>query len=190
MNTGIRIHYEFPVVVASDATIYPVNFKMDIRLNAITMNSEEHSIAIHRLEFFMKEIFRDSLIIEKTNPALSKLKKTKLTNIVVELPGPPVDQLVGLVLFNKLQAIIEHVFVVDNLEIIGDKGNLHYTIEEEIDINEDGKTLNWWDRSDITVNDDTKHPMSDFSWDDVDLEFPEYDEDGEIIVIEGDNETE
>jgi hypothetical protein len=171
-NTSLQHDISFHSIFVVDTAIYPVNFKVNIRYDVASFNSEEHTIAIRRILFFFNEVLNKSIFIAKDNPILSKMKKFKGPNIFVELPDVPSEHILGLLLYDKIQAIVQDVFVIDTFTILGDYGNISYVIDSETKFVDEGEDV-WWERPDPSVSDDYKANVNQLTWDMLELTLDE-----------------
>lgn len=77
---------------------------------------KEHTIAMERLEFFIKNVITNSVFVnEENHEAIEKYIDAGLE--VVTLPGEPFDQIVAMVLLLKLNAIMENRIKITDLTI-------------------------------------------------------------------------
>jgi len=186
MNVRLKHEVTFSSVVFDGPVIFPNNFHVEINLITETENTTRQNIAIQRVLFFICDILEGCILIDKDNPNLNKLKKISGGTMIVELPGEPRDQLIGILLYHKLCAITEDNFEIDTLIIGSDRfNNLSYTIDDFGEFGIDGTP--WWDREDLTICERKSHPLNKLNWADIDLD---WDSGDKVQNNEGNNKVE
>mgnify|MGYP003352189095 CR=1 FL=1 len=134
--------------------------------------------------------------IENTIFVDSKDRETCLKFIqaglnVTSMPGDPADQLIGIMLFHKLNAIMEDRIKIMEIEISSGTGVIYLHSENEN--SEDLIHPDWWHTSDLT-HCDFSAPESEKvlsipqtnAWRDVDLSWPDEPADepnGNVVVF-------
>lgn len=170
MEVKLSYDIDFSAIIVDEHKIFPNTFKVQINVFTAIDDGYEQNIAFQRILFFIKEMLEKSIFIKNDNPNLSILKDTFKNNHIILLPAEPYDQIIGFILYNKLMAITEDRFELDNI-IIGSKEAdfIMYTIDDLNDFDLDETTVNWWNNSSLTASNDPKEIESNVSWEDVDL---------------------
>jgi hypothetical protein len=157
-----------------------------------TRDPANHNVAFERIKYFVYEQLDSSIFINSDHQdQCERFAAAGLS--VTTMPGEPVDQLIGLMLYHKLNAIMEDRIVVDETEIssvLGESmvylhsGNEHTDVEQFPD---------WWTAEDPTnsnymsLNADKVVTMhSAGAWRELELAWPESDtatETGNIVVF-------
>jgi len=140
-----------------------------------TYDTQEQSIAFQRMKHFVyteldSTIFVGSELQDKCN----QLTQAGLN--VTTLPGAAVDQLIGIMLFHKLNAIMEGRIVVVEVEISAGDGVIYLHSENET--SESIPQPDWWHQADLVHSEllstaDNRisiHPVA--TWRDLDLDWP------------------
>ena len=184
MNVKLSYDIDFSAVAIIENSLIPVDYELTMHMYTATENNEYQNIAMQRVQFFIKELIHHSTFIDRNSSHFTKVTKMFDTNIV-EFPEDPFDQIVGLVLLQKLTAITEGKYDIERLEIGSQNfSGLRYTVDEFInfsDIHRPKKSC-WWNRNDLTINDLTKNSLAKASWKDVGLEWDMLPTDSEIIL--------
>jgi len=117
----------------------------NVNLDLVTVSDDggDHNIAYERMKYWIGRVLDDSILIGHTDPALEDV--SRLNGRVIVLPDEPVDQIVGIMLYLKLNAIMENRIVVAATEIWstqGDQTSYIHTAGENLgpDLGQDG----WW----------------------------------------------
>jgi len=194
----------FSAVVIEGNKIYPNSFYLKINMVTISDNSVFQNVAIQRILFFLNEVINGSVLCKVTNPIANRFIRMAKDSNVILLPEEPFDQVIGMILYSKLNSIIEGNLEIDTLTIGSEFApDLTYTIEDFEDFSFDDSKVEfpWWERSDLTTSNTLKamKKTPDWStfglgWDakissqsGVDFIFePEYNqEQPEVVVLEG-----
>ncbi len=111
---------------------------------------KEHTIAMDRLDFFIKTIVTNSVFInEEKHKEIEKYVEAGLN--VITLPSEPFDQIVAMVILLKLNSIMENRIKITDLTVSSLLGEgIRYPIVSETAENADIMLGDkWWYRSDI-----------------------------------------
>lgn len=131
----------------SSGLVYQDNFSINhylVELSMLTACNDhgEQNRAYDRLGIFIGEILQDSILISDSSPDLSKWSSTGARTIT--LPEEPVDQVLGIMLYTKLNAIMEQRIIVTEVKISSRLGDdmvyLHNHNENLGPLEQDG----WW----------------------------------------------
>lgn len=86
---------------------------------------DDHIIALDRINYIFDTCNDSCFIHQENTKKIKALKNCDMT--VIDLPQEPVDQIVGLVLFYKINAVCEDRFLCTDLDISSDLGShIHY----------------------------------------------------------------
>lgn len=97
------------------------HFNCQLDLLTVSESASEQNIAYERMKYFMHHVMDDSILIGSDDPALDRYMETGAR--VVVLPDEPVDQIVGIMLYLKLNAIMENRMVVSRTETWSTQGD-------------------------------------------------------------------
>ena len=123
--------------------------KFNIVLNLLTGSEdvEEQNIALDRIKYLIKEEVEHSIFVHQQEKAL--IKKLEAAGMrVIALPEDPVDQIIGMALYYKLNAIVEDRMTILQTRIsseIGENMTYFHCEDEPAGPFED---KGWWDFSD------------------------------------------
>lgn len=175
MNVQLDYESNFSAVIVNSNKIYPNTFRY--KLTLITNSDDEaiQNIAFDRVKFLLTEVFYNSIILNKSNPHY-EFFQTLMPGRIVTLPHEPYDQIIGLALFSKINAIMNDHIVLVELSISSIAGgDLWYNIDSEdsLDIFKDDPRVKskkaWWLREDIQTCDDSGQVNEQLSWADLAL---------------------
>jgi hypothetical protein len=155
--------------------------------------AELTNTAFERLKYFVNETMDSTVFMNSSNQAAIE-RYTSAGISVTTLPNEPVDQIVGVMLFHKLNAIMEGRISVIETEISSHLGDNMVYIHSENEITTDMTIPNWWSSPDLVHNDLTTGtgdnifaiPYSGPTWRDLDLAWPdeEIKETGNVVFAE------
>lgn len=184
MNVKLSYDIDFSAVAIIENSLIPVDYELTMHMYTATENNEYQNIAMQRVQFFIKELIHHSTFIDRNSSHFTKVTKMFNTNIV-EFPEDPFDQIVGLVLLQKLTAITEGKYDIERLEIGSQNfSGSRYTVDEFINFSDvfRSKKSCWWNRNDLTINNLPKNSLAKATWKDVGLEWDMLPTDSEIIL--------
>jgi hypothetical protein len=132
MSTRIEKDFTFHSAVHFNEKFIINSFTVTTSIIVETEDIREQNVAMERLEYFFNEVFANSIFIDSTLE--SQIQKYKQVGIkVIALPEEPYDQIIGMVILLKLNAIMEGKMFVTDLNIssyLSDE--VRFTIVSEI----------------------------------------------------------
>lgn len=140
-----------------------------------TDDDNQQSVAYERMKWWMHHAMSDSILLDENDPLLSAYKSTRQRVLV--LPSEPVDHLVAIMLYLKLNAIMEGRLIIDEIKLSSDQGDHMCYLYSEYS---DGAVFDikgWWNdprpawkHKDATQNDSNIVELNrEFEWTDVGL---------------------
>ena len=152
MNIKIRHETTFTAGVHWMDKLYMTNYTVNIHLITNCLEPEEQNIAMDRLKVMVREQFTSSVFINQNNQ--KQIKKYLAAGVeVTPMPEDPLDQIVGIMLFCKLSAVMEGRLLIANLELNSELGDMifySHTIDEPVGPFADA---GWWNSADPVHND-------------------------------------
>jgi hypothetical protein len=172
------IHFETGVVMNT--------YSVDLQMITKSSNHVDQNIAMERLKYIIYEQFADAIILGSEHKKLAK-KYQDVGFRTIILPDEPADQLTGLALYCKLQAVTEDVIDILDISIRSSIGGgvsyLHHDEETLGPYETDG----WWSDSGPSCSQSTPTKkkvvkLNNPTWKSLELDW----DDGETedIVIE------
>lgn len=188
---NVRLKYEMPMTAA---IYFGERFRVntyEISFHFITNSesSEDNNIALERIKYFVNTVMDSTVFINQNNIDQSR-KLVEAGCSVTTLPEEPVDQIVGMMLFCKFNAICDDYLKIIDLEIAsvcgGDVWYKHNFLESLGPFEEDG----WWNQNNLAhadsriYNSDSKvfKIYKDTEWHDIDLHWSHQDTDSEDVA--------
>lgn len=200
MNARFKYSTYFPACVYYNNTFIINSYRVALSFITATNEPTDHEIALERVKYFIHNRLSNSVFIHKDNQ--SQCQAFSAANVpVTTLPMEPFDQVIGIALYSKLNAILEDCVLITDIEISSDLGDnisyLHSDDEAVGPFEENG----WW------TNPDTSHCDYDFviddkvvaltknkTWSDLDLDWDqntvENEDDNRLVLADfKNNET-
>jgi hypothetical protein len=154
-----------------------------------SMDLLEQNIAFCRARHFIHNQIENSIFMNSNDPKCSEFVRLGLN--ITTLPGDPADQLVGIMLFHKLNSIMEDRIRLLEIEI--STGDAVVYLHGEDETAEFLERPDWWATSDL-VHSDYAAPDSNnvvaipqsTVWRDLDLAWPDDpngDDSGNVVVF-------
>ena len=161
------------------------SYHVDMQMMTVSNSSYDQNIALTRIKYVIFEEFCNSIFIEETETdAIAAYEAAGLK--CVAFPTGPVDQIVGLALFFKLNSITEGMMQILDLNLHSDAGGgvtyLHNDDEEPGPFDDDG----WWHGSNPICSAGRQTgkvvPIADVTWKSLDLEWDDETDEPEVEV--------
>lgn len=177
MNVRLKYFIEFTAGIFYQGAMQMNNYRVTLHMITLSTDSNEHNKALDRIKVFLNYCIDSTVFINSEYED----KCTQLSQAGVKittLPTEPVDQIVGMMLYSKLNAIMEERMFVHEIEIASSLGDnivyLHCDEENLGPFEKDG----WWNNADLIhydtdlINHDNIVPMHRANaWRDLDLDW-------------------
>lgn len=146
MSTRLKKSFGFYTGLIYQSQFLVNHWNVNLDLITVSDDSNDHNTAYERMKYWIGRVLDDSILVGNTDPSLDDV--SRLNGRVIVLPDEPVDQIVGIMLYLKLNAIMENRIVVAATEIWSTQGDqtsyIHSTGENlGPDLSQDG----WWSDS-------------------------------------------
>lgn len=138
-----RVWY-FSALVVSERYDRPTinTYSVKSEFTAMVENNQQHNIAYRRMKFWLHEVMEGCVLMSQDDERLKSWQETGMK--ILCLPEDPVDQLVGIMLYSKLSAIVDPHIMVDQISISSplddDVIYHHYSDEDQGPLCRQG----WW----------------------------------------------
>lgn len=179
MNVRLHCPIEFTAGIYFDGMLRMNRYNIRLWMMTTTTDSESHNVAFDRMKFFIGESLDSGVFINGSNTEQCKLLANAGVKIIT-LPDEPVDQLIGIMLYCKLNAICEDRMIIGEVEISSELGgSVTYMHGDEESIGPYDQKGWWHDssllyyNSKITETENIVSIGSVASWRDLDLHWPE-----------------
>lgn len=168
MNVNLKYSLDFVAGSWFEQELLMCNYTIDLHLLTQSMDPADQNIAIERVRWFVENQLHSSIIVNQAEADRAEVFYDVGFNVCT-LPEEPVDQVLGIVLHSKLNAIMEGRIVIKTLSIKSDTGGIEY-IHNDNEITELLGDSGWWFEPtprchDIESDEQDKEP----EWKDVEL---------------------
>lgn len=143
MNVRLKKRFNFYAGLVHDERFFVNHYELDLSMFTATNDHIEQNISYDRLRTWMHEILDDSILIGHSSPVLNTWQSTNSRLIV--LPEEPVDQVIGIMLYSKLNAIMEDRMIITDVEISSTQGDrMRYLHSQNENIGAGFQQTGWW----------------------------------------------
>lgn len=164
-----------------------------IHMTTNSTDAADHNVAFERIKYFVYNCLDSAVFINgEEQEQCQRFAEAGIK--AVTMPGDPVDQLIGLMLYYKLNAVMEDRIIVDETEISSLLGENMVYLHSDNETTDVGEPPAWWSNTEpcyndfVTVSADKVVAMHATSaWRDLDLAWTEPEiqvETGNIVVFQ------
>lgn len=181
MNVRLKHDMTFTAGVYYNGELRMNNYNLRLWMITNTIEPASHNISFERIKYFIYSEMDSTIFINGNDEEQCQQLAAAGLNITT-MPGEPVDQLVGLMLYYKLNAIIETRMTIVETELSSIMGENMSYLHSENEMTENVVRPDWWTSADL-VHCDIKLMDSDkvvtlhqsSVWRDLELSWPNYD---------------
>ena len=178
MNVRLRTSISFVAGVFYEGMVRMNNYHVSLSMTTNSGSSENYNIALDRMKYFFAECIDSSILInEEETDQCKKFVKAGLK--LVTLPEEPVEQIIGMKLYCKLNAIADDHIIVNEVEISSELGDQVVFFHSDGEFQGPFVESGWWSQSDLThynkelnVKDNIMSMSRRNTWKDLDLDWP------------------
>lgn len=121
MNVRLKKRFEVMSGMIYQEQFATNRYTIDLSLLTVSEDHEQQNIAYDRMKFWIYRVLQDGILISENSEKLQAWAATE--SRIMALPEDPVDQVVGIMLYLKLNSIMENRIVVTDLEISSTEGD-------------------------------------------------------------------
>jgi predicted Fe-Mo cluster-binding NifX family protein len=152
MNVRLKHDVHFTAGIYYNGRVHMNNYSVRLWLMTNSHTATDHNTAFERIKYFVFNELDSTVFINSDHAGMCQRLSTAGFKITT-LPGEPVDQLVGIVLHSKLNAITEDRMIVVETEISSAMGeNVTYLHSDE-ERSDDISLPDWCASADLTHSD-------------------------------------
>jgi hypothetical protein len=179
MNIRLQYDLDFLAGVYYEDQLQMNRYTVSLNLLTKTRDSASTNIALDRAKAFVHGALESSVFINQANQERAEMMQLMGINVTT-LPEEPVDQIIGMMLYYKLNAIMEDRMTVTGLDIASTLGDSVWYQHDEDDLSGPFAQDGWWYRASMqnesverdTVPDNVVKVMST-GWYEMNLDWPE-----------------
>lgn len=146
MNVRLQYDIEFLAGIYYNEELQLNNYSASISMVTKTIDPIETNIAMDRLKFFINEVMANAVFINQAHTEQAETLNWCGANVTT-LPEEPLDQIIGMMLFYKLNAIMEDRIEITSLSISSTLGEGMWYLHDEEDAVGPFSTKGWWNDS-------------------------------------------
>lgn len=150
MTARIARSFDFQTGTYFSGDFYVNSYEVDVQFSVETLSIREQNIALERIKYYIAECLEHSIFItESDTVAIDKFLDADLK--VCTLPEEPYDQIVGIMLLSKLNAITEGRLIATDISIssrMSDGVICHHDMDENLG---PFRLAGWWNDSSTKI---------------------------------------
>jgi hypothetical protein len=114
MNVKLGYTIEFTAGIWWDNQLLMNNYTVTFKMTTATKNRVNHNVALKRLQYLIQAEFTDAVFIDETDTDQIDLLRAAKVRLIT-LPDSPIDQILGMMLYSKCNAVMEDNMVVNSV---------------------------------------------------------------------------
>jgi len=147
MNVRLRYSTVFTAGIFYADQMRMNNYQVKLHLVTNSEEGDDHNIALDRIKYFLHNQLNSTVFINSAE--FEQCRTLTAAGIkLTTLPEDPLDQVIGIMLYCKLNAILENRMIINEIEICSELGEnivyLHNSEDAQGPFAEEG----WWSESD------------------------------------------
>jgi hypothetical protein len=191
---NVRLKYDFPFTagIYHNGNFYMNNYTLRVLMATVSEDPDDQSTAFERLKYFIYTCMESTVFIDVAETEQCNRYVQAGLNITT-MPGAPVDQLIGIMLYHKLNAVMENRMIVFETELSSAVGEYMVYLHSEEEHTVGYVQPEWWDTADLTHNEIAPSNLDNVvaipqatSWGELDMAWIDdvaSDESGNVVVF-------
>ena len=179
MNVRLQYELDFLAGIYFSNHLELNSYSASINLLTQCTDHSHTNIAMDRIKAFVYGELENTIFINQQNKEQAELLCMLGCNVTT-LPEEPVDQIVGMMLYHKLNAIMEGRMLVTDINIQSTLGDSVWYQYDEDDLAGPFAADGWWNQPTTKHNDIDLHEQESnvvkvvsYNWNEYNLEWPE-----------------
>ena len=192
MNVRLKYDMQFTAGIWYDNALRMNNYNVRLWMTTNSDNAQDQNTAFERIKYFVYTQMDNTIFINQTElDQCNQLVRAGLN--ITTMPGDPVDQLIGIMLYYKLNAITEDHMIIVETELSSSQGENITYLHSDFETSTGYEQPSWWTGSDLTHSDlmlmDSEKIVSmsqGVAWRDLEMswqQLPHTDATGNIVVF-------
>ena len=178
MNVRLEYDMHWRAAIWFENCLQINSYNMELAITTNTSNADDHVVSLNRLNHFIYNEMANTVYIHQEDVA--QIQALTAAGIkVTTLPEQPIDQIIGIALYCKLNAILQERMFVNGVTIQSDLGDnvryLHNDHESTGPLGQEG----WWQdstpmHSNFKTSASKKHVVRlnrTLTWQDLEMEW-------------------
>jgi hypothetical protein len=179
MNVRLQYDLEFLAGIYYEDQLQMNRYTVSLNLLTKTKDSVSTNIALDRVKAFVHGALESTVFINQDNQERAEFMQMMGIRVTT-LPEEPVDQIIGMMLYYKLNAIMEERMAVTGLDISSTLGDSVWYQHDEEDMSGPFAQDGWWHRASMqheTIDRESEPgnvvKVVSTGWHELNLEWPE-----------------
>lgn len=143
MNVRLQYDIDFMAGIYYEDTLQLNQYSVALNLVTKTTDPEETNIAMNRVKCFIWSELENTVFINQAHAEKAELLSLLGINVTT-LPEEPVDQIIGIMLYCKLNAIMEGRMTITSLDIQSTLGDQVWYLHDDEDALGPFAVDGWW----------------------------------------------
>lgn len=143
MNVRLQYEFDFLAGIYYEDRLQMNSYSLSMSMLTKTVDAASTNIAMERLKFFLQTQIESTVFINQNNMPKAEMLALLGANVTT-LPEEPVDQIVGMMLYYKLNAIMEGRLEIAQLDINSTLGDGVWYMHDEEDNPGPFGAKGWW----------------------------------------------
>jgi hypothetical protein len=150
---NVRLKYDFPFTagIYHNGSFYMNNYTLRVLMATVSEDPDDQTTAFERLKYFIYNCIESTIFIDAEETAQCN-RYVQAGLDITTMPGAPVDQLIGIMLYHKLNAVMENRMIVFETELSSAVGEYMVYLHSEEENTVGYVQPEWWDTADLTHN--------------------------------------
>jgi len=192
MNVRLKYDFHFTAGMYHHGNFYMNNYSLRVLMATVSEDPDDQTTAFERLKHFIYTCMESTVFIDAAETEQCDRYVQAGLNITT-MPGAPVDQLIGIMLYHKLNAVMENRMIVFETELSSAVGEYMVYLHSEEETTVGYVQPEWWDTADLTHNEILPAKLDNVvaipqatAWRELDLEWTDNgagDESGNVVVF-------
>ena len=184
MTARIIRGFQFQTGVYFSGDFYVNMYDMQLQFNVITESIREQNIALDRIKYLIQECIEHSILLyERETSTIEKYVDADLR--VCTLPEEPYDQIIGIMLLEKINAVTEGRLVATDITIGSTMSDGVECLHSEDENIGPFRLAGWWQENNTKISNYTANSKSKkivklskpaIEWKDIGLSYSETDD--------------
>ena len=179
MNVRLQYDLEFLAGIYYEDQLQMNRYTVSLNLLTKTKDSVSTNIALDRAKAFVHGALESTVFINQANAEHAEFMQMMGISVTT-LPEEPVDQIIGMMLYYKLNAVMEERMAVTSLDISSTLGDSVWYQHDSEDMAGPFAEDGWWHRASMQHETVEREPapgnvvkVISTGWHELNLEWPE-----------------
>ena len=179
MNVRLQYDLEFLAGIYYEDQLQMNKYTVSLNLLTKTKDSVSTNIALDRVKAFVHGALESSVFINQNNMARAEMMQIMGISVTT-LPEEPVDQIIGMMLYYKLNAVMEERMIVTSLDLASTLGDSVWYQHDAEDLSGPFAEEGWWHQASMQHETVEQGPVPEnivkvmsTGWYELNLDWPE-----------------